>query len=343
MTTEGSNAIFAAAKKRGDARILSLGEDLIAKEVRYHHSCRRMYLRDNFENVNENSNRKKHDQAFANLSQFITRDVVEKKIPVMGSILLKLYSQEYLAAGGTEEEIQKYTLQSLLSKIKTRLSDIRIEKMSSKSGNCVFPSSMTLEEALMAIKHSDTRKEEIRNAALVLRAEILATPQSKIPSPTSIHLLKETSPNISYLLTLFYRTLLCGLQSEGDLPAQVDATERKIYAMASDAVYNCLSGSTRPWKHLALGLGLCTLTGSKKVITILNRFGHCISYDEVKRLETEIAFTCSSAERNTPAGLLVDPSLATGASIISSLGFSCVFTLNKSGSKPVVAFILTTP
>ena len=164
----------------------------------------------------------------------------------MGSILLKLYSQEYLAAGGTEEEIQKYTLLSLLSKIKTRFSGIRIEKMSSKSGNCIFPSSMTLEEALMAIKQSDTRKEEIRNAALVLRAEILATPQSKIPSPTSIHLLKETSPNISYLLTLFYRTLLCGLQSEGDLPAQVDATERKIYAMASDAVYNCSSGSTRP-------------------------------------------------------------------------------------------------
>ena len=69
----------------------------------------------------------------------------------MGSIWLKLYSKEYLAAGGTEEEIQKYTLQSLLSKIKTRFSDIRIEKTSSKSGNCIFLSSMTLEEALLKL------------------------------------------------------------------------------------------------------------------------------------------------------------------------------------------------
>ena len=83
----------------------------------------------------------------------------------MGSVLLKLYSQEFLAAGGTEEKIQKYTLQSLFIKTKARFSDVRIDKSSSKSGTCIFSSSMTLEETLMTLNQSDPRKEEIRKAA----------------------------------------------------------------------------------------------------------------------------------------------------------------------------------
>ena len=43
----------------------------------------------------------------------------------------------------------------------------------------------------------------------------------------------------------------------------------------------------------------------------LNRFGYSISYDEVKRLETEIAYTCSDEEQDTPAGLHLCNGLAT--------------------------------
>ena len=33
-----------------------------------------------------------------------------------------------------------------------------------------------------------------------------------------------------------------------------------------------------------------SLTGSRKVIEILNRFGHCISYHAVEEIETELTF-----------------------------------------------------
>lgn len=82
--------------------------------------------------------------------------------------------------------------------------------------------------------------------------------------------------------------------------------------MASDAIFNCTRGSLRPWKSQALGLGLGSLTGSKSVLTILNRLGHCISYAEVKRIETEIAFACSDDQRETPDGLNLRDDLATG-------------------------------
>ena len=70
-----------------------------------------------------------------------------------------------------------------------------------------------------------------------------------------------------------------------------------------------------------LGLGLSTLTGSKTVLNILNRFGHCISYDDVKRLETEMAYSCCEGDRETPAGLNLCDGLSTGNYIYIS--FAC--------------------
>ncbi len=82
-----------------------------------------------------------------------------------------------------------------------------------------------------------------------------------------------------------------------------DVVERKAMAYASDAVFNCTRGKVCSWRHQSLGLGLGTLTGSKVLLTILNRFGHSISYSKVKGLETEMAYSCSDSGLEIPAGL----------------------------------------
>ncbi len=169
------------------------------------------------------------------------------------------------------------------------------------------------------LTESSEKAEEIRHAAMTLRTEILAMPQTKTPTPTSVHTLKETSPPIPELTLLFFRTLIGGLQPELGLNnTSRDSIERKALASASDAVFNCTRGTVRPWKHQSLGLGLGTLTGSKVVLTILNRFGHSISYDEVKRLETEIAYACSEGGRETPAGLYLQDGLGTGTAAFAA-------------------------
>ena len=48
-------------------------------------------------------------------------------------------------------------------------------------------------------------------------------------------------------------------------------------------------GLVKPQKHLLLGLGVKSMTGSKKVLNILNRLGHCISYTTEEEIETELA------------------------------------------------------
>ena len=94
--------------------------------------------------------------------------------------------------------------------------------------------------------------------------------------------MKDYAPNIPPLTLLFFRTLIGGIQSEIKSAHSEDIIERKVVASASHTVFNCTKGTVCPWKHQSLGLGLRTLTGSKSLLTILNRFGHCISYDEVK-------------------------------------------------------------
>ena len=81
--------------------------------------------------------------------------------------------------------------------------------------------------------------------------------------------------------------------------------------MASDAVFNVTRGSVKPWKHLAMGLGMSSLTGSKLAIQVLNKAGHSISYTESKGLETEFAYSVTSDGFHTPDGIRLFPDRAT--------------------------------
>ena len=61
-----------------------------------------------------------------------------------------------------------------------------------------------------------------------------------------------------------------------------------------------------------MGLGVKSLTGSKKVINVLNRLGHCINYNTAEALETQLASEITEREIATPDGLLRQPGLITG-------------------------------
>ena len=137
-----------------------------------------------------------------------------------------------------------------------------------------------------------------------------------MPFPTSVHTLKTNSPVTPPKTKLFYQTLVSGLANQNE------SSQLRSMSLASDAVYSTSRGAVRPWKNTALGLGLCSMLGSKQAITISNRMGHTVSYDECKCLETEIAYTCSSSNHETPAGLCLTPNLAT-AKNIGQLFYKC--------------------
>ena len=58
----------------------------------------------------------------------------------------------------------------------------------------------------------------------------------------------------------------------------------RIQSLCEDVMFTATSGRKKPKKLLMLGISMKNLTGSRKVIEILNRFGHCISYHAVEKL-----------------------------------------------------------
>lgn len=91
-----------------------------------------------------------------------------------------------------------------------------------------------------------------------------------------------------------------------------DSKKVRIKSIAYDTIYAVTNGRVKPSKHLQLGLALKSLTGSRKVIDIMNRYGVVPSYNVIEGIETELTFTAASTSRLLPDGLHSVPFLHTG-------------------------------
>ena len=77
-------------------------------------------------------------------------------------------------------------------------------------------------------------------------------------------------------------------------------------------MYAASSGRKKPGIHLQLGMIIKSLTGSKKVVGILNRLGHSVSYNFVEEIETELTYAATEESTMTPSGMSLDPNSGTG-------------------------------
>ena len=82
--------------------------------------------------------------------------------------------------------------------------------------------------------------------------------------------------------------------------------------LSPKTLYSVTNGRVKPSKHLKLGIALKGLTGSKNVLTVLNRYGHCVNYNCVEELETELTYSSMSKQSEVPDGFNLYPDLATG-------------------------------
>lgn len=248
-TMECSDTFMNAAKKNMQSeksqRILALGsEDLVAIEVHYHNTCKLKFLREargsKEYSTHNTSNRKQHEKAFEVFMAYIENEVIQKRVPKYVSKLMDLYTEQYKEIwGANDQDIDHYLSQNFIRKLEAKFGErLIIDKSSNKEGNFLYPQDMSYEEAKLGLKNTHPQEDQIRCAALVLRAEIMQMEKTKTPTPTSIQSLKENAPETPPLTNLFYQTLLGGLS-----PKPTEATQRKTLSMASDAVFVTSRGS----------------------------------------------------------------------------------------------------
>ena len=56
--------------------------------------------------------------------------------------------------------------------------------------------------------------------------------------------------------------------------------------LGQDIIHAAINSQVKTPKHIGLAVPVHHLTGSKEVVTLLNRMGHCSSYDDVKIVNT---------------------------------------------------------
>jgi len=108
------------------------------------------------------------------------------------------------------------------------------------------------------------------------------------------------------LLKTFFQTLITGSSEKPS--SRVD---RYINSLCDDCLFTSTKGAIKPVKHTCLGLGLKSITGSRKVIEILNHFGHCLHYNTIEELETDLAISIEEQSSTTPSELQCTDGLST--------------------------------
>lgn len=110
-------------------------------------------------------------------------------------------------------------------------------------------------------------------------------------------------------LSSFVTTLVCGSD-----PRAVKSSEcsRRVKSLSQDLIYAVTHGKIKTAKHITLGMTLKSITSSRKVVDVINKYGHCCSYNTIEELETEATFASSSRSNICPEGVQLSPGLCTG-------------------------------
>ena len=99
--------------------------------------------------------------------------------------------------------------------------------------------------------------------------------------PPPGHMLRDQTPPPQHLMK-FMQLLLSGEKHLSD------QKQRVATSLSHDIMYAITNGQWMTCKHIMLGVSLWYLKGQVEVITLLNRFGHCVSYTRVLEIMTAV-------------------------------------------------------
>lgn len=250
--------------------------DLIAREFKVHHICYKTFthgLTSDFKR-NENDEGKEYVYRKANfeeVKEYIKDTVLQMKRAAPITTLQDI--------SGIDSS-DRYYRQKLKKRIENEFGD-----------KITFLSSGNLPEVIVSsdyftkktVQHDDTFT--LQQAAKILQKDILDkfknSPTPNWP-PTADDLDNDTFNPPSSVMEFMKALLNFGNRCK----EKSSNITRMAESFAQDIVFAVTRGEVLQLKHYLLALGLHSLTGSRKVIDIINKFGHCLNYNLVCEIET---------------------------------------------------------
>lgn len=296
----GQNLLRTAIARCDQRLIVALTDkDPVALEVCYHKSCFRAYV--NFKASQESKDSEsEYDAAFKQLDSNVIQPNLFEKHQVLHMSELKEKYIEYLQLQGVHNIL--YRSEKLKERIKKayperisfwkprRRSQSELVYCDDVPKGLIVESVVNVDENAHDVdfevhdKDSNDDEKLLYHAAKSLRSSLLNhttsmpwPPHASDIGPSSISLPQSVLNFLTWTLT------------SDDGQQQNLSVERIVQSFGQDLLYNVSKGRQKTPKHVALSLTVKNLTGSKELITMLNRFGHAISYDQVLQIETGLA------------------------------------------------------
>lgn len=134
-------------------------------------------------------------------------------------------------------------------------------------------------------------QDVLQTAAAISRKEIMSIDKAKLPDNLTSRRLIQGECSVPPVLSDFVASVIGGYSRKRRC---TDNFKCPINSLAQDLIYVTHNGNIKTSKHISLGMAIKSLTSSRKVVDILNRYGHCISYNVIEELETEATYTSTS-------------------------------------------------
>ncbi|KAJ8030514.1 hypothetical protein HOLleu_26961 [Holothuria leucospilota] len=147
------------------------------------------------------------------------------------------------------------------------------------------------------------------NAGLIIRNAVKDAPSMTGPwPPTSDDLSLESAKELVPAKLFNLMAWCTGATEEPSLTAYVEVSDEhyvRLMSLCQDIIYLASKGKKQTPKSLCLGLTVRHLTGSSQLLSLLNKFGHCSSWDTVIGLETSLAQLQLATSHLVPKGFAV--------------------------------------
>ena len=98
-----------------------------------------------------------------------------------------------------------------------------------------------------------------------------------------------------------YKFLCLMISNPDKVDVSSNAADERRFNIAQDLIYATAHGRVKTPKYIGLAMSVHHMTGSKLLVTTLNRFGHCCSYDDIEVVDTSLALDAIASSENLGA------------------------------------------
>lgn len=255
----------------------------------------------------QNNGRDIHQVVITQLESYLSERILENREILALSDLYSYYMRLFIEEkSSSQPESTEILMKShhLLEKMLKKMADI--SKTLYKNRIYLHPKNMQQQEMLSkGFEKEDDLSVKIKKVGMEIRRIINQLETRKLPKNniTLKNIIEGECdiPNELYLLIESIVKSPYKLGKKSSLQATIK--ENKISSICNSIIFTATNGEIKPSTCLTTALTTKSLTGSRQMINLLNRLGHCVSYTVTEEIETELAYACSSENRILPFDL----------------------------------------